>query len=312
MLYLLDFGKHNAESRGNMDRLRALSLIQRIAVLNSFSAAGAELGLSSTSVSRIISDFENETGVRIFNRSTRSIHATEAGQILIDNAAELLQQYRDTIDLARDAAMEPTGLLRVTATQIYGTTVLAPVIARFLETYPQTQVQCLFTNRVVDVIGEGLDIAVRITEPKDSRLLARQIGTVEHIACAAPSYLARHRLPTRPEDLRHHNCIVYQSVRRRDTNWTFHHPSAGTTTTAVKGNIKVNATHAVLGFVKGGAGIGLLPDYAVRKAIASGAVQQLFPAYSGQRETINVVFPGTAKQPVTQRLLLDFLYASLN
>ena len=295
-----------------MDRLRALSLIKRIAVQNSFSAAGAELGLPSTSVSRIVSDFEDETGVRIFNRSTRSIHATEAGQIVIDNAAEVLRQYNDTINLARDAATEPTGMLRVTATQTYGTVVLAPLIARFLETYPKMQVQCLFTNRVMDVIGEGVDIAIRITEPKDSRLLARQIGTVEHIACASPSYLARHGSPMRPEDLTQHNCIVYQSDRRRDTNWTFHHPSVGTATTAVKGNIKVNATDAVLEFVQDGAGIGLLPDYAVAKAISQDAVQQLFPTFSGQRETINAVFPSKAKQPVTQRLLLDHLYASLN
>lgn len=295
-----------------MDRLRALSLIQRIAVLKSFSAAGSELGLSSTSVSRIVSDFEDETGVRIFNRSTRSIHATEAGQIVIDNAAELLRHYNDTIDLARDAATQPTGMLRVTATQTYGTVVLAPLIARFLEAYPKMQVQCLFTNRVMDVIGEGVDIAIRITEPKDSRLLARQIGTVEHIACAAPSYLARHGSPERPEDLKQHNCIVYQSARRRDTNWTFHHPSTGTATTAVKGNIKVNATDAVLGFVQDGAGIGLLPDYAVKKAISQDAVRQLFPTFSGHRETINAVFPSKAKQPVTQRLFLDYLYTSLN
>ena len=295
-----------------MDRLRALSLIQRIAVLNSFSAAGAELGLSSTSVSRIVSNFEDETSVRIFNRSTRSIHATEAGQILIDSAAELLRHYRDTIDLARDAATEPTGMLRVTATQTYGTIVLAPVIARFLETYPKMQVQCLFTNRVVDLIAEGVDIAIRITEPKDSRLMARQIGTVEHIACAAPSYLARFGTPAKPEDLSQHNCIVYQSERRRDTNWTFHHPSGRKATIGVKGNIKVNATDAVLRFVHDGAGIGLLPDYAVQKAIFQGAVQNLFPTFSGQRETINVVFPSKAKQPVTQRLLLDYLYVSLN
>lgn len=295
-----------------MDRLRALSLIQRIAVLNSFSAAGAELGLSSTSVSRIVSNFEDETSVRIFNRSTRSIHATTAGQILIDSAAELLRHYRNTIDLARDAATEPTGMLRVTATQTYGTIVLAPVIARFLETYPKMQVQCLFTNRVVDLIAEGVDIAIRITEPKDSRLMARQIGTVEHIACAAPSYLARFGTPAKPEDLSQHNCIVYQSERRRDTNWTFHHPSGRTATIGVKGNIKVNATDAVLRFVHDGAGIGLLPDYAVQKAISQGAVQNLFPTFSGQRETINVVFPSKAKQPVTQRLLLDYLYVSLN
>jgi DNA-binding transcriptional LysR family regulator len=311
-LYSIDFGKQIAKKRDNMDRLRALSLIQRIAALKSFSAAGAELGLSSTSVSRIVSDFEDETGVRIFNRSTRSIHATEAGQILIDNAAELLRHYRDTIDLARDTATEPTGILRVTATQTYGAIVLAPVIARFLETYPKMQVQCLFTNRVVDLIGEGVDIAIRITEPKDSRLMARQIGTVEHIACAAPSYLARYGTPAKPEDLSLHNCIVYQSERRRDTNWTFHHPSGRKATIGVKGNIKVNATDAVLALVHDGAGIGLLPDYAVQGAISQGAVQKLFPACSGQSETINAVFPSTAKQPVTQRLFLDYLYVSLN
>lgn len=270
------------------------------------------MGLSSTSVSRIVSNFEDETSVRIFNRSTRSIHVTEAGQILIDSAAELLRRYRDTIDLARDAATEPTGMLRVTATQTYGPIVLAPVIARFLETYPKMQVQCLFTNRVLDLIAEGVDIAIRITEPKDSRLMARQIGTVEHIACAAPSYLARYGTPAKPEDLSQHNCIVYQSERRRDTNWTFHHPSGRKATIRVKGNIKVNATDAALRFVHDGAGVGLLPDYAVQKAISQGAVQKLFPAYSGQRETINVVFPSKAKQPVTQRLLLDYLYVSLN
>jgi len=295
-----------------MDRLRALSLIQRIAVLNSFSAAGAELGLSSTSVSRIVSDFEEETGVRIFNRSTRSIHATEAGQILIDNAAELLRHYQDTIGLARDAATEPTGMLRVTATQTYGTNVLAPVIARFLEEHPKMQVQCLFTNRVVDLIAEGVDIAIRITEPKDSRLMARQIGTVEHIACAAPSYLARFGTPAKPEDLSRHNCIVYQSERRRDTNWTFHHPTGQKAIIGVKGNIQLNSTDAVLRFVHNGAGIGLLPDYAVQKEISQGVVQKLFPACSGQREPIKVVFPSKAKQPVTHRLLLDFLYMNLN
>lgn len=295
-----------------MDRLRALSLIKRIAVQNSFSAAGAELGLPSTSVSRIVSDFEDETGVRMFNRSTRSIHATEAGQILIDSAAEVLRHYRDTIDLARDAATQPTGMLRITATQTYGTIVLAPVIARFLETYPKMQVQCLFTNRVMDVNREGVDIAIRIAEPKDSRLLARQIGTVEHIACAAPSYLARYGTPAKPEDLTLHNCLVYQSEHRRDTSWTFHHPSGRKATIRVNGNIKVNATDAVLALVQDGAGIGLLPDYAVRSAIPQGAVEKLFPTCSGQRETINVVLPSKAKQPATQRLLLDYLYESLN
>ncbi len=295
-----------------MDRLRALHLIQRIAALNSFSAAGAELGISSTSVSRIVSDFEDETNVRIFNRSTRSIHPTEAGQILIDSAVDLLCQYRETIDLARDAAKEPAGMLRVTATQTYGTIVLAPVIARFLETYPKMQVQCLFTNRVLDLIAEGVDIAIRITEPKDSRLMARRIGTVEHIACAAPSYLERYGTPAQPEDLSQHNCIVYQSERRRDANWTFHNASGRKITTQANGNIKVNSSDAVLRFVRDGTGIGLLPDYAVQEAISEGAVRQLFPECSGQRETINVVFPSKAKQPVTQRLLLDHLYLSLN
>jgi len=144
------------------------------------------------------------------------------------------------------------------------------------------------------VIAEGVDIAICIAEPKDSRLMARQIGMVEHIACAAPSYLARYGTPANPEDLSQHNCIVYQSESRRDTNWTFHHPSGQQATIGVKGNIKVNATDAVLEFVLNGSGIGLLPDYAVREAISQGDVRQLFPMCSGQVESIKVVFPSKA------------------
>ena len=180
-----------------MDLLNAMNVFNRVARLESFSAAAHDLGVSKTSVSRHISDLENALGVRLLNRTTRRMGLTEAGQAYISRSSVILSDIQELQNAVQNLHSQPEGLLRVTSAVTFGHCALAPVIANFLAEYPKINIQLDLTNRFVDIVEEGFDLAIRVANLEDSSLISRALVPVKRYTCAAPAYIKRRGEPAK-------------------------------------------------------------------------------------------------------------------
>src|SRR5713226_9757252 len=191
-----------------IDHASEMAAFVRVVDSKGFSAAAAGLGLTPSAVSKLITRLETRLGVRLLQRTTRALHLTADGEAFYEQARRIVGEIAALEAELTDRRDTPQGLLRVTTSLAFSTHQLAPLIGEFLDRYPAVQLELIPTDRVVDLVEEGVDIAIRVGRLADSSFMARKIGEDVRLVCAAPSYLARHGRPERPEELVRHNCIV--------------------------------------------------------------------------------------------------------
>jgi DNA-binding transcriptional LysR family regulator len=282
-----------------------LEIFVTVVDTGSFTAAAAVLEMTVTAASRRLKALEQRLGVRLLNRTTRRLSLTEAGQIYYDQVRRMLSDLRDTEAQLTQLTDQLRGQLRITAPMSFGVRRLAPQIARFALAHPQLQVQLQLDDQRVDIIAQGLDMALRIGYPQDSSLVARPLLPIARYICAAPAYLRERGIPERPLDLLQHSCLHYNNPSVREA-WTLAGPH-GPESFEVQGRFCSNNGEALCTAAVQGLGIVILPDFIVERALAEHRLQRILPGFEPPPFTLYALYPSRHFVPAKIRLLLDFL-----
>src|ERR687891_1986705 len=203
------------------DTLQEITVFSRIVGAGSLSAAARDLGMSPALVSRRLASLEGRLGVRLVNRTTRSLHLTDEGAAYYETCTRILAEIEEADAAASAGRAEPRGVLRVALPASFGNQHVAPLVPRFVERYPDVQIALSLSDRTVNVVEEGFDLAIRIADLADSSLAARKLAPNRRVVCASPAYLARHGTPRTPEDLAKHNCLTTTDFTM---NWDYRDP----------------------------------------------------------------------------------------
>ena len=288
-----------------MDRLLELEVYVRVVHAGSFTAAGRDLGLSPSAVSKQIGRLEDRLGVRLLNRTTRKVAMTEEGAAFFEHAKRIIADLDEAEQALSKLSAAPRGLLRVNMPVTFGQLILAPLIPEFLRRYPDVEVDITLNDRLVDLVEEGMDLGIRIGALKDSSLIARKLAPSRRAVCAAPSYLARAGTPRRPADLAGHNCLVY-TYRIWRNDWPFRGVE-GSETVHVTGSFSANNGEVLRQAALGGSGIIMLPIWQVRDDLLAGRLVELLPDYSSPDADIHAVYPQTRYLAPRVRAFVDYL-----
>ncbi len=255
-----------------------------------FSAAAPALGLTASAVSKLVTRLETRLGIRLLQRTTRALHLTEEGEAFYAAARRIVGEIETLENQITGQRGTPHGLLKVTTSLAFATHQLAPVLSEFLARHPAVQLELLPTDRVIDMVEEGLDVAIRIGRLADTSFMARKIGEDKRLICAAPDYLARHGTPQRPEDLGRHACIVSRE-RPYLNRWEFR-LNGEIGEVEVAGRVAVNEGEAQMQLALQGVGIVRLTRLTVAQAIREGRLVSLLEGFSADQPVpIHAVYP---------------------
>lgn len=284
----------------------ALAIFAKVVELRSFAAASAELAVSKATVSKAISRLEDRLGARLFNRTSRRLALTDAGQRLSERAARLLADGEAAENEALSQSVAPRGLVRLAVPMTFGVKAVAPILPEFLEQYPDVSVDLHLSDAMVDLIGEGFDAGLRIARLPDSSLIARRLCAMPRYTVAAPSYLKRHGRPTHPMHLAQHRFLTYTYL---STPNIWHYTNAAGEQASVRpaGQLRVNNGEALIPALVAGLGIADLPDFIVGEAIASGQVEIILKGWKQAEGAVHLVMPPGGPRPARVEVLSEFL-----
>jgi len=286
-----------------------MQVFSRVVEAGGFAAAARQLGLSRAMVSRLVGQLEDTLGTRLLYRTTRKVSLTEAGRAYHDRATALLEELQALEGSVQDLASEARGVLRVNAPTSFGVLQIAPLLPEFLTRHPRARIELTLNDRVVNLVEEGYDVAVRIGQMGDSSLIARRLADIRMLVCAAPDYLARHGTPAHPEALRSHNCLTY-SYAAGGNQWHFDGPG-GPSSVRISGNLEANSGDATLAAGLAGLGVMLQPSFIVAEALQSGALVRLLPDFHTPSLPLQAVYPHRRHLTTKLRLFIDYLAGHL-
>lgn len=287
-----------------MDRLTVMQSFIAVAEAGSFTVAAERLGLTRAMASRHVQVLEDRLGVRLLQRTTRRVSLTEAGLGYLERARRLLADFDEAETEARGERMAPRGTLRVNAPVSFGRTHLAAALPAFIERYPDLAVEVTVNDRVVDLIEEGYDVAVRIGRLSDSSLVARRLGSATTMLAASPDYLARHGTPRHPDEVAAHRCIgyAYSPGTQRLV-----HTDGREATVRFEGSLSANYGDLIAEAAAGGAGLVIQPDFILRPYLASGRLVRVLPDWSRQDLGIYAVHHQSRHVAAKVRAFVDHL-----
>ncbi len=290
-----------------MDRLDCDRML--IAVLDSGSFAGAarRLGVSPGQASKLVSKLEADLGVQLLKRTTRALSPTEVGQAYYERVRLLVEEF-DALDASvRNASGAPAGRLRLTAPLSFGEIQLMPLLLAFAEAYPDIQLDVNLSDRLMNLVDEGFDMAVRVGKPSDSSLIARKLCDARVDVVAAPAYLARRGEPMRPEELAGHECIIDDNFRD-PLNWRFRPlPPRSEVTVGVAGRLRFSNGEACLAAAEAGFGIARVPSFIADASLREGRVRRIMRDSDGTSLGIYALYPPARHLALKVRTLVDFL-----
>lgn len=271
-----------------------------------FSAAARRHGRSKALLSKYVTDLEDFLGVRLMNRTTRKLSLTEAGEAYYREVSQILQQLDDLDATISDQTAEPRGLLRVSAPRNFGETTLAPALFAFLKANPEVTLDLRLEDRFVDLVEEGIDVAIRISAMADSSLIARKIARTGMMVCAAPGLIGRFGEPQTPDALRNLPCIVDTNIQGQ-SNWRF--VGERVQSVHVEGPVRVNSPVAALQAAVNGLGFALLPSYLADREIAAGRLVSVLTEFMPESPSLQAVYPHRRHLAGKVRALIDHLVA---
>ncbi|WP_211829241.1 LysR family transcriptional regulator [Kistimonas asteriae] len=274
-----------------MDKLRAMTVFREVARQGSFTRASAQLSLATSAVSRYVAELERWLDTQLIYRTTRSISLTPAGRTYLDQMDEILQRV-DRLELAvKQQQSTVSGILRITAPLYLGQKWLSPLAAEFMGKYPGVDISVFLTNRHVNMVEEGMDLALKIGRLKDSNFKYRTVSHTLVTCFASPLYLARHGTPKTPDDLKAHNCL-YDSVVGPSKRWHMVDPASGRElSVAIDGRYEVNSGEMVKQAALDGMGIGYLPDLFIEEELGTGELLPVLEEYRQAAVPISLVYP---------------------
>ncbi len=301
-----------------MDRLTAMQTFVRVVESGSFSAVAREANTTQSAVSKQVAALERELGARLLSRTTRSLALTEEGERYFEQARRLVAEIAEAENSLRQGAQQLTGWLRVAASVGFGRLKLLPLVKSFLAAHPGVKIDLRLNDGFVDLVEQGIDVAVRIGELSDSSLVARRIGTSQRVLVASPEYLrslpkGMQALRT-PEDLLQMNCIVYTELATQNA-WSF---TAGadapvdpgsTVTVRAQGNLQTNSSEVIRAAVLSGMGIGFAPTWLFEEEMARGELQLLLPQWPAPSIPVHLISPSQRRQSAKVKAFADHLVA---
>jgi DNA-binding transcriptional LysR family regulator len=290
-----------------MDRLAALQAFVKVVELGSFAKAAERLDLSTSAVSRQVSELEAHLDVRLLNRTTRRLSLTEAGQAFYEHAVQLVADLDEAEASVRASATVPKGTLRLTCGVSFGIRYLAPVLADFAREHPQVVFDLDISDRAVDLVEEGYDLAVRIGSIGPQGMVSRRLGWTQIVCCAAPAYLARTKAPLNtPEDLLGHECLSYVNVGLPNT-WRFLDAAGRHEDIRIAPRHRANNGQLLAALAMSGLGVVYTPDFIVAEEIRAGKLVRLLPDYRPPRSPIAAVYPSRRHLSAKVRVIVDYL-----
>jgi DNA-binding transcriptional LysR family regulator len=291
-----------------MDKLKAMQTFASIADAGSLTAAARSLSSSLPAVVRALAALETQLGVRLFNRTTRSIALTEEGRRYLSSCRQVLAAVEDADNALRSEAAEPSGQLTLTAPVLFGQMYVVPAVVRFLQRYERVRVSVLLLDRVVNLLEDRIDVGVRVESLRDSTLIARSVGRVRRVVVASPDYLRRNGTPRHPKDLLKANCIKFSGGA--GPWWTFQDRTKQFTV-PVSGNLELNHVPPVIEACAAGLGFGMFVSYQLTPYIARKELVVVLQKFELPPRPINLVYPNARPLPARTKMLIDWLKREL-
>ncbi|MBW4581717.1 MAG: LysR family transcriptional regulator [Tildeniella nuda ZEHNDER 1965/U140] len=291
-----------------MDKLKSLMIFMRSAQHGSFSEAARQLGMAPSAVSRAVLRLEDELGVRLLQRTTRSLTLSEEGDRFYQRCQHILNDLEEAELEVKQAQSTPIGTLRLDLSFTFGKLHIAPALLQFATQYPELKLNVSFNDRLLDLIEEGIDATVRIGIPSDSSLIMHHLATAYYVTCASPQYLAQQGTPTAPTDLLQHRCVNFIFPQtRREYDWKFEQAGKAIDL-AVNSYLQFDNSEVILESVIEGAGVVQLPKFIAAKAIARGDLQPILQSYAPQAGLpIAVLYPQKRYLSAKVRVFIEFM-----
>jgi DNA-binding transcriptional LysR family regulator len=291
--------------------LIAMKVYDRVCSLGSLSAAARDLGMSTTAVSRLLKDLEEDLGVRLLNRTTRRMSPTEAGRDYAERVKVLLADVEELQDQTRRLDRGTRGLLRISCSNVLAHARITRLIPKFLDENPMLSIEFNLTSRyVVGIVEEGYDVAIRFEAQTDSEIVSRGLGKVRNFVCASPDYLRRRGRPREVADLAMHDCVLSNFAKRLGS-WPFGAGEARVIA-PVSGRVSTNNIEAAYQMTLAGAGIGYLPSLVVREALEDGRLEALLEQHGPVPSPIYALYPHRTYVAMKVRVFIDFLMRELS
>jgi DNA-binding transcriptional LysR family regulator len=289
-----------------MDRIQAVRLFIRVVDLGSFSKAAADLRIGQPSATKMVAQLEKSLGARLLHRSTHGVTPTEVGALYYEKCRLIAHHVEEAESVAALLQSELQGVLRVSTSVAFGRRVLVPLVMRFMEMHPKLQVELFFEDRYVNLVEQGIDVAVRMGRLGDSSLGARYLGTNPWVVVASPAYLRRRGTPRVPDDLAAHDALIYSTVQG-DARWQFTGRDGREATIPVRGPLRANNLSALLAAAREGLGVAALPWYVAHESVKAGAVKPVLARWSMPAQEIHAVYPSPRLVPAKVSRFVDWL-----
>ena len=289
-----------------MDRFDAITAFVKVVETGSFARAAERLDVSVSSVSRHVTDLEAHLGARLLNRTTRRLSLTEAGRAFHERCVQLLADLEEAEASAGAGAIVPRGTLRLSCGVSFGTRYVAAAVAAFMAKFPEMRFDLELSDRIVDLVEEGFDLAIRIARLESSSLIARRLSPFSLQVCGSPELIAKHGRPTRPQDLAHVPCIVDTNGRWL-SNWPFIGDNSELVSVSVSGPMEVNSPLSSRAAAVAGLGFTILPDFIAAPAIEKGQLVPVLVDRMPKGGGIYAVYPHRRYLPAKVRVFVDFL-----
>jgi DNA-binding transcriptional LysR family regulator len=289
----------------------AWAVFAKVAEAGSFSRAARELGLSDPTVSKAISRLEARLGVSLVHRTSRGLSLTDSGRSAVERARRILQDGEALEVDTQETSSSPRGLVRLAAPLSFGLAHLGPLTPGFLESYPDVTLEMAFSDRFVDLVAEGFDLAIRIGPMADSGLLARRLAPVRLRLVGAPAYLDRHGRPQHPRELKDHQGFCYTGGQAKPL-WRFTHPQEAEVFVSPNQRLRTDNADVITPAVLAGLGLALQPDFLVWREIQVGALEVVLPGWEAPQSHLHLLMPASRLRPRRVEVLIEFLSKRLS
>ncbi|MDG2244150.1 MAG: LysR substrate-binding domain-containing protein [Rhodospirillaceae bacterium] len=291
-----------------MDTIDGMKAFARVIESGSFTKAARRLGISTALASKYVRQLETRLGAQLLNRTTRSVRPTKVGQAYWERCNRILSEFDELEDSVADQHVRPRGQLRIAGSRAFGEDMLVPAIGVFMESHPEITVDLTLEERMVDIIAEGFDVAIRAGELADSSLIGRRIASCPYYICASPEYLTEHGTPNTPQDLVDHRCIINTGITPAN-DWQFSINGQKSQVT-VPSTVRVNAARSTATLVKAGQGIGLCLHSAVKDDLESGALIRVLRKFEAYDQSVYAIYPKSHHLSGKVRAFVDHMLAT--
>jgi DNA-binding transcriptional LysR family regulator len=289
-----------------MDRLQGMQLFIRVVETGSFSKASADVGLTQPTATKHVAAIEQRLGARLFHRSTRGVTPTEIGLLYYEKCRLIAREVEEADNLAALQQSRVSGQLRISTSVGFGRRVLVPLVIGFMREHPELHIDLSFDDRYVNLVEQGIDLAIRMGQLADSSLGASYLGINPWVVVASPDYLAQHGTPAHPDDLSRHAALIYSTVQG-DERWRFVGPDGQALQTPVQGPLRSNNLSALLAATRASMGLAALPWYVAHASVRDAAVVPVLTEWTLPSQEIHAVFPSPRLVPTKVTGLIAWL-----